>query len=264
MTDITYYKKIGVKMKKFILPLSFLLSSFLYADILNMGVSIGGWNHKESGWIKKEGNEIDVENDLHFDTKSVAYGEFYIKHPILLIPNIKISATKIENDGEGPVSKTIKYGDLEIEAYGYEKSDFEVTQADTTLYYEVLNKAFDLDLGITVRYMDGFAKISAFKPDKKSIIKSEKKDFTLTIPMLYLNAKFKILYTKLYIGATINAIKYDGNGFYDTKLYINYDVSLGFGIEAGYRYEKLKIDDIDEISSDLKIKGPYAGIYFRF
>ncbi|NPA82772.1 MAG: TIGR04219 family outer membrane beta-barrel protein [Epsilonproteobacteria bacterium] len=252
-------------MKKSILAISLAFVSILYADVAGIGVAIGGWSHDESGWIQKGGNEIDVENDLHFETKSVAYGEIYFEHPLPLFPNIKVSGTKIKNNGEGPVSKRIKYGDLEIEAYGYEKSDFEITQVDTILYYELLdNPAVNLDLGLNVRYMDGFAEISAFSPDQRDTLKSERKDFTITIPMIYLDARLKVPATSLSLGVTANAISYSGSSFYDTKIYLNYDVALGFGMEMGYRYERLKIDDIDDISSDLKIKGPYAGVYFRF
>ncbi len=253
-------------MKKYILSLgilSFLTSSAL-ADFAGLGIGIGGFNHKESGWIQKDGNEIDLQNDLHFDSKTDGYIWAYVEHPVPLIPNIKIVASKLENNGEGKVSKNIKYGDLIINVNGYEKSSFELNQIDAIFYYEILDNFVNVDIGINIKYIDGSAEISALDPTTFSIVKSEKKDFKFAVPMVYADARLDIPTTNLSVGLTANAITYDNSTFYDTKIYLNYDIGVGLGAEIGYRQEKLKIDDIDDIYSDIKIKGAYAGVYFRF
>ncbi len=253
-------------MKKLALSLSasLILSSIALADVVGMGIGGGAWNHNESGWIQKDGNEIDIEEDLHFNSENNGYIWAYVEHPLPLFPNIKIVGTKLSNDGEGPVSKNIKYGDLTIHAKGYEKSSFQLDQLDTVLYYELIDLGANLDAGINIKYIDGSAEIAAYDPETSSILKKETKDFTITIPMLYLDARMPIPMTNLEIGMTANAIAYDSNEFYDTKIYLNYDIAVGTGVEIGYRYEKIKIDDIDDIFSDLEIKGVYAGVYFRF
>ncbi len=253
-------------MKKFALSLtaSLFLSSFIYADVVGMGIGGGAWNHNESGWIQKDGNEIDVEEDLHFSSKNNGYIWAYVEHPLPLFPNVKIVGTKLSNDGEGRVSKNIKYGDVTINAQGYEKSSFKLNQLDTILYYEFIDIGVNLDIGINIKYIDGSAEIAAYDPSTSTILKKESKDFTVTIPMLYADARLPIPMTNLELGITANAISYDSSDFYDTKIYLNYDIAVGTGVEIGYRYEKIKIDDIDDIFSDLEIKGVYAGVYFRF
>lgn len=243
--------------------LSLLINSS-FADFIGAGVGIGGFNHKESGWIQKEGNEIDLQNDLHFDSKTDGYVWAFVEHPVPLIPNIKIVASKLKNSGEGKVSKNIKYGDLLINVNGYERSSFELNQIDSILYYEILDNWVNLDVGINIKYIDGSAEISALDPSTFKVVKNEKKDFKFAVPMVYADARVDIPMTNFSIGLSANAITYDSSTFYDTKIYINHDLSVGFGAELGYRQEKLKIDDIDDIYSDIKIKGAYAGVYFRF
>jgi hypothetical protein len=61
-----------------------------------------------------------------------------------------------------------------------------------------------------------------------------------------------------------NWIGYAGSQFYDwvgeVKIYPKGNLFIG----VGYRYQRLKIDDVDDLSADIKVKGGFFEAGFLF
>jgi len=83
--------------------------------------------------------------------------------------------------------------------------------------------------------------------------------------MIYANVRVPVPFLEnLSIGAEGNYITYDGSTVYDLQADVRYEIFMGLGIEAGYRAQKYKLDDIDDTSSDIDIEGFFIGAVWDF
>jgi len=116
----------------------------------------------------------------------------------------------------------------------------------------------DLNWGINVKVIDGYAKVVDVTKNL-----SESKSATIPVPMLHLDGAIRPI-SKVGVEFSGNWIGYSGSQFYDLtgelKVYPVSRLFVGFG----YRYQRLKIDDISDISSDVKVKGAFAEAGFTF
>lgn len=57
---------------------------------------------------------------------------------------------------------------------------------------------------------------------------------------------------------------YAGNRLVDLRAMVGYDFFLGLGVQAGYRYQAIKLDDIDNVSAELSVGGAFVGVHANF
>jgi outer membrane protein len=107
--------------------------------------------------------------------------------------------------------------------------------------------------------VDGYARVR-----DKTTGDEDKVDFNAPLPMLYANFRVDLPLTGLHLDAEGSGISYSGNRMLDLKAGVGYDFAFGLGVEAGYWRQSLKIDDIEDVSTDLDIGGPYLGAYLDF
>ena len=62
----------------------------------------------------------------------------------------------------------------------------------------------------------------------------------------------------------ISYVGYDSNNFYDLKGGISYETPFGLGATVGYRYEKLELDDLSDVYSDVEISVIYGELYYQY
>ena len=122
----------------------------------------------------------------------------------------------------------------------------------------MLDNWINLDFGINAKYLN-----ASFSMDSATQSASTK-DLNYVVPMLYAKAKFELPLSGLSVESDISYISYDSSAFYDVKGGVSYETTFGLGATAGYRAEKLKIDDISDFNSDIDIKGFYAGLFYHF
>lgn len=82
--------------------------------------------------------------------------------------------------------------------------------------------------------------------------------------MVYAKAKFDLPFSGLFLESDISYVTYKDSEFYYFKAVLLYETSFGLGTTLGYRSEKLQLDDISDINSNIDIKGAYAGVYYHF
>ncbi|NPA30342.1 MAG: TIGR04219 family outer membrane beta-barrel protein [Epsilonproteobacteria bacterium] len=229
-------------------------------------IAVGGWNHDPSGWIKYPNDlpdfisKVDVDNDLNLDTETDLYIRAKLEHPIPILPNIRVGYTKTNTSGNGRIEKRVVFGDTEFAAGTDVYSEAELKNTDGTFYYQLLDTGIDFDLGLTVRYLDGYVMIS----DKTTGIK-DTSDVEFVVPMLYANFRWPLPFLEgLSIGAEGNWISYDGSALYDMQTDARYTLPMGLGFEVGYRYQKVKLEDVDDTDADIDISGIYGGIVWDF
>ena len=265
-------------MKKLLSAVAVLLVSTSASYAITIEGGAGGWKENPTGWIEyKKDNvsgtgvsattHVDLKSDLHFSSKTRPEGWFAIKG-IPILPDVKVQYTKMKFTGSGTPSVNFTFGDITVNATDKVDAEFRANQVDITLTYGVpFVKALtagkiDLNWGVNVKVIDGYAKVVAVSPitnDKKS----ESKSATIPVPMVHLDGAIKPV-EKLGLEFSGNWIGYSGSQFYDlTGEFKIYPVKRLF-VGVGYRYQRLKIDDISDISSDIKIKGAFAEAGFTF
>ena len=159
----------------------------------------------------------------------------------------------------GTVSATVKNITFDGTTYnGSIKSELTLDQTDIIAYWRILDNWINVDIGFNIKTINGNIKLEATGSTTTD------KDFSATIPMLYAKGRFDLPFTGLSAEADISYISYSGNKFTDFKAGVVYQTSFGLGATAGVRTENLKIDDIDDFSSDLTISGAYIGAFYHF
>src|SRR5690625_5233450 len=163
------------------------IASTAQAELLGLEIGAAGWRSAPSGWFEDEGSggvgRADLERDLHLDSETVGFAWVRIKHPIPVLPNVKVTYTPLKFDGSGAVASGFEFDGVD---FGGESVDAEtkLNQYDITLFYELLDNVVHLDLGLNVKVLDGYVDVAS----QTDPAKSEKLDFSGPVPMLYANA----------------------------------------------------------------------------
>lgn len=251
-------------MRHYLLPfvtLSLCCSS-AYADTLGVRAGVNYWDYDISGTARYKtrdaANDIDVNNELGYDDGSSFFYYLTLEHPVPLLPNVRLSYTKIDEDANGRLSKSVIFGDRTFQFNEDVSSQFELKQTDITLYYSVLDNVVNLDLGLNAKYIDSTASITG------AISGSEDTDVSGWVPLGYAGVGVDLPLTGLGVSADGSYVKYDGSSFYDFSIRATYTTPWRVGADIGYRKIKLDLDDFDDSFADVEFDGPYAGAYLHF
>jgi len=249
-------------MKRIVVSIS-LLGTALMADTIGGEFDIGYYEHTPSGTIQYQGDSINLEDDFKWKKESDVFAKLYIEHPIPMLPNIKLGYSSFGHTGSGLLNNDITFGNQTYTSTSKIDSKFDLDMYDLTLYYELVDIGFDLDLGLNVRYIDGsVSAVGVGGTPPKPI--NESTSFSVPVPMIYAKARVPLPATDIAFQAEGNYISYSGNQFYDFEAGVRYTFALGFGLEGGYKTMKLKLDDVDDLSLDSTFSGAYAKLVWDF
>jgi len=218
------------------------------------------WNMDGDGTFGNADQSSEGTVDFDSEKQNVFY--VAIEHPIPFVPNLKFKRTDLEDQGSGNAS--FKFEDFDFS--GGFTADVDFSHTDIILYYEILDNVVSLDVGLNVMQMDGHVVVNGV--DALNNPRTERVDFDGYIPTLYLAAEAALPLTGLSIGGEISGLAVGGSSFYDYQVQIQYNVidnmAVDVGLQLGYRATGLKLDDVDNLDTDLTFSGPYAGIQVHF
>ena len=249
-------------MKKIVASIAF-LGTIAMADTIGGELNLGYYQHTPSGTLQYKGDSIDLKDDFKWKQESDVFAKLYIEHPLPLLPNIKLGYSSFGHTGSGLLNNDITFGNKTYTSTSKIDSKFDLDMYDLTLYYELVDIGFDLDLGLNIRYLDGSVSavgVGGIPP--KPI--DESTSFSVPVPMIYAKTRVPIPSTDIAFQAEGNYISYSGNQFYDFEAGMRYTFALGLGIEGGYKTMKLKLDDVDDLSLDSTFSGAYAKLVWDF
>ncbi|WP_288130495.1 TIGR04219 family outer membrane beta-barrel protein [Microbulbifer sp.] len=254
-------------MKKITLALcAALASASASADtILGFDATVGAWKPAYSGMIGTD--NVDAE-EFGFAEDNATFIQAALEHPIPLLPNILVAHSNIESSGVANLNQNVEFGGATYLANHDIDANLTLTHTDATLYYEILDNWVNLDLGVTARLYDGsFEAANSYVTPTvvdPSIIRpaSETIELSGVLPMVYGLARFDLPFTGWSIIAQGNGVSYDGDRHTDFTAKVRWDFvpALDFALEAGYRTMTLDVKELDDLESDLEIKGPYLGL----
>ncbi len=241
--------------------------------LINAEFSVGAMSHDPSGYIQypaDTGDRIDLKDTLGLDKKTKPFARAKIELPI--VPNIYLQYIPMKFTGKGRYSQTITFGNVTYQANVDLDSSVKADHYDIGLYYNIpfIGAAtaglLDPEIGINVRILDLEGKITG-REQGTGITKTESKSITVPVPMLYASLGVNAPYVSL-IGE-LRGITYSGNRYYDITgevriKPISIPAMASFFVGAGYRYERLKLDNVSDVNADIKVKSIFANVGVSF
>jgi outer membrane protein len=244
-------------MKKIVASVLILASGSAWADFVGVRASGGVFDYSVSGTIRDSAvtsDTIDLKNDMGLKDKKESSGFLYIEHPIPIIPNIRLGTTSLKLEGTGSLNATFNGVPFTTTT----TTNLDLSHTDVGLYYEVIDTAFDLDLGVNFKMFKG----NAYLTDGTNTT-TQKID--ATVPMFYGSVNIPIPITGFSIGADMSALSVNKSKISDLLIRVRYQTDYHFGVELGTRSMELKLENTDDqLYADIKIKGPYLNLFLYF
>lgn len=251
-------------MKKSLISLAILSLSAAHvqADTL-LGVYAGaqGWNMEASGGFSTN----STLQNFNFEDKT--QGSFYValEHFVPLVPNVKVRQTSMDTSGNTDLTVPFTFAG---KVYGVNDSlntQVDLSATDATLYYELFdNDLLSFDFGLTAKYIDGTLMVE----NSKDASINSSQSFSGVVPMAYSRIAVGLPLTGWGVYAEGNYLSIDSHSLLEYQAAITYTVvdnlAVDVDIQLGYRAFELELDDLDDISTDLSFKGPFAGIEVHF
>lgn len=226
------------------------------ADMLGIEGGVGSWQMDPEGYVNYKGDNVDVDDDLHISDSANAFIWLTFEHPAPLLPNVKLAYMRVDTDGSGQVTRSFDFGSVTVNVSDQVSSSVKLDEGDVVLYYEVLDNIVSLDLGLDIKIVDGEVSIL-------STAGRDKADFTGAIPLLYARADVELPLTGLSAGVEGAAIGYSGSRISDLTARVRYTFGT-LAVEGGWRQQDLVLDDVNDVDTDVTLKGPYLAAALRF
>jgi outer membrane protein len=250
-------------MKKILstLALSTFLAASLNADITKIEIGAGAWAQTPSGTANYDsGAGITGTNTFDKTKDTSAYVWMLIKHPIPVVPNIRLEYVSIHATG----TATGSWGGIAIP--GTSNSVLDMKEYDIIPYYNLLDNTFwtTVDLGLDIKIMD-----LDYKIEPNGLFTGYEDTYTVAIPLVYARVRVEIPATNIGIEADGKYITTGSSTVYDARVKVDYtfDISplVQPALEIGYRTQKIKIDeDGEDVKTDMDFSGFFAGLMLRF
>ena len=258
----------GLYMKKILTTLACgaILATTASADFARLEMGAGVWQQTPTSLINTKDDDGLLSLDGTYEGAEKDSSEMYlwmlIKHPIPILPNIRLEYVSVAD--EGTTTGTVN-GLTAADA----PTTIDMHQFDIIPYYNILDNTgwVTLDLGLDLKVVKSDAYVSSLTGG--GLDTSYTSNETLVIPLLYVRSRVEIPATNIGLEADVKYITYDGSTVYDVRAKVDY--TLDFfpvvqpAIELGYRVQKLDLEDVDTSTTiDMEFSGVYAGVMVRF
>ena len=246
------------------------LSAMASAHGAGVEAGIGGWHQTPSGTISYKGvdvdDDIDIKDDLKYDSESRVMGRIKIDMPLLL-PNIYVLAAPMEFEGKGRKDVNFTFGNVEFSQGVDFNSKITFNQYDVAFFYGIpgVNTAsagkLNIDVGLNARLVDFSAEITG-RETATSLTVSEKESLSLALPMVY--ASLQIMPTqRIAIEAEARGIAINGNSLFSFIGRLRVKVAGPAFVAGGYRYDTLDIDE-EDVKVEARFGGPFLEVGLKF
>ena len=246
------------------------LATTASADFARVEAGVGAWMNTPSGtlsYTETTNTPLGATTQTgiytsNAESQTSGYAWMLIKHPVPVLPNIRLEYTGISDKGvvEG------KFNDFVIPTGQTTTATFDMKQFDIVPYYNILDNTawITLDLGLDLKVQQTDYTVS-------SIVGFEgySDSSTAVIPLIYVRGRVQIPATNIGFESDVKAITDGTSTVYDVRAKVDY--TLGFipivqpAIELGYRVQKFDATSDDEkTKTNLDFSGVYAGLMVRF
>ncbi len=268
-----YNKNMEITMKKLLTALSCVavLASTVSADFGRVEMGIGGWGQTPSGDISytESGVVSSYGSDKKADTSTYAW--LLVKHPIPIVPNIRLEYTNINDTGV--INGDFK--DFNLPAgVASTTGSLTMTQYDIVPYYNILDNTFwmTVDVGVDIKVLETDYTANGVVvtlPGFSGGTQNYSDTATVIIPLAYLRARVEIPATNIGVESDVKYISYSKSTMSDVRIKVDYTLDfvpvIQPAIEVGYRLQSIDLNSDDEKTKmKMDFSGVYAGIMLRF
>ncbi|GAA5190142.1 TIGR04219 family outer membrane beta-barrel protein [Ferrimonas gelatinilytica] len=239
------------------------------ADFLGFSAGAGRFAGEVGGTLGQDG--ISVEEQLGFSDAESGFQAFIaFEHPVPVLPNIKVATLSYDNSARGMLTEDFQFGGVLIPAGANTDTLIDYQHNDITLYYELWDTGFDLDLGVTARQIDTTANVVSLAQNELTLILAEASESVDEwVPLIYGAARVDLPLTGLYVAGEVQGIGYDGSSYLDYQAKLGWAFPfpvLDIGVEAGYRSVALDLDEqqVGDLTSDIDISGWFINGAIKF
>lgn len=230
-----------------------------YADAPRFGVYVGAgtFKHDVNGDIAAQGEGVDLDQDLSLGDEQS--NQFYVEldHDLRFVPKLRIDLIDVEMDGVSELGRDISFDGTTFEPPAALRSLFRYEQTNLALFFNVFDGHADIDVGLSLRRMEGELAIS-------STLESTSIVFDETLPLLYTRLRFD-MYSGWWFETELQGMAASGNELVDVAAKLGWQSPWKVGVELGYREIRFQLEDVGEITNaDFAIEGPYLGLNARF
>lgn len=238
-----------------------ILASSASADFTRVEAGAGVWMQTPKGTASytdggANGSYISSEKD-----SSEPYVWMLIKHPIPILPNLRLEYASIKDAG----TATGQFKDFNIGGASTALS-YDMKQYDIIPYYNILDNTawITLDLGLDIKIID-----ASYSAAPSGAFTGYSDSAMLPLPLLYARARVQIPATDIGIESDIKYIAVGNSKVYDFRAKVDYTLNfvpaIQPAIEIGYRTQKIDIDDNSvNAKLNLEFSGFYGGMMVRF
>ena len=231
------------------------------AEFIGFDIGKSHWAPAFSSSINDNNNtSIDLSDDVDANDQVNSSMVLILEHSVAVLPNIKYQGYDLDSSGTSTLDSDINFNGETFNSGNQVTSTFDLSHDDIVLYYEVLDNWVNLDMGLDLKRFDGEVSLSG--------ISSTRVDIDETIPLLYLSARFQLPVNGLYVGASINSnfsgLNIGDSTAEDSTIMLGYESRNGLGVEGGFKYFSLDLNDADNLDTNLKYDGLYFNGYYNF
>ena len=243
-------------MKKLLTSLAIVLSvaTVASADLARVEAGAGVWMQSPSGGISYTSTNGSFEDASNEDSQTGAYAWLLVKHPLPMIPNLKLEYVGTVSEGTYTVLTGTPVGAISTGA----ATKLDMTQIDVIPYYNLLDNTawVTLDVGLDFKVISlgytaaGVDVIDALGVDIASVV----------MPLAYVRARVQAPGTNLGFEADIKTIALGDNSVSDIRVKVDYTLDMvpviQPAIEVGYRMQSFELEE-----SGFALKTDFAGLY---
>ena len=132
----------------------------MHADtLLGVYAGAGSWQQDYSGSVTTLDTTLDIEDDLGLSAE--ANNVFYaaLEHPVPLLPNLRAAYADLDTRANVTLIQDVGFAGANFTSATDVSTQLSVAQGDASFYYEMLDNWVSLDLGMTLRYLDGHIEV---------------------------------------------------------------------------------------------------------
>ncbi len=209
------------------------------------------------------GTQVDIKDDLGMDNKNIPSAEIYVgtkRH------HFSLMYSQVDFSGSQAINRNITFRGNTFAAGAQVDSDLKLKMVDLDYQYDLINlenilAGFSLGPVLKVKYLDGEARLNSTTPGSAY---DRKETFSVPVPMIGLGAHLGVLANWLEARAKVTGIAYSGSAFYDAMADISLTPFPFVDIHGGYRYVKLKVDNVSDIFANVELSGPFVALTIGF
>ena len=231
------------------------------ADIARVEMGAGAWMQTPKGKItytQGGANGVYTSNE---NKSTEGYIWALIKHPIPVLPNIRLEYVSLEDDGK-VIGKFKNFDTLGTST----AMTYDMKQYDIIPYYNILDNTpwVTLDLGLDFKIIDAKYNVAAVGP-----FTGYSGTDSIVIPLLYVRTRVEIPTTDIGLEADVKYVTTGDSTVYDVRAKVDYTLDfvpvIQPAVEFGYRVQKIDINEKDADSTiDMEYSGVYLGLMLRF